>query len=519
MAASAEETAVDFERQRITIAISQEPPQLNTLRATDSVSFFILNHVGEGLLRYDRRQRLVAGVAERWRVDEEGATFHLRKEARWSDGRPVTAHDFVFAWRGVVDPKTASEYAFIMYPLKNAQAINRGEKPVTALGVKAKDDQTLVVEFERPCGYFASLTAFASYFPVREDFFRARGERYAADAGDLLFNGPFKLTLWDHGAALRLEKNEHYWNRERITLNRIDIPYITTDVQTHFNLFRDQKTALAGLNSETLKSAMEQRYRIRKFRDGAVFYLEFNFRPNRATRSRHLRRAIRMIYDPRELVDKVIGIPGTIPAWSLFPAWLQGEKKSFQEEYPPARDGVNIERALLELELAKKELGVERIKPLTLLADTGPTAAKQAEYLQHLFQEKLGLELRIDKQTFKQRLAKMTLGDFDLVAAGWGPDFDDPITFGDLYASWNLNNRGRFSHADYDRWVETARNAVDVKTRMAAFGRLQEILAEELPILPQYERGSVYVQHPKLKGVVRRVFGGDPDYSHARVVK
>jgi len=513
------EGAVDAKKQRIQIALGEEPPQLNSTKSTDQASFFVLGHVKEGLLRYDRRRRLAPGVAERWEMDAEGVTFYLREDARWSDGQPVTARDFEFAWKLAVDPANASQYAFILYPIRNAEKVNNGEMPLDSLGVQVVDDRTLKVAFERPCGYFLSLTAFGTYFPVREDFYKSRGERYAADAGDLLFNGPFKLTNWVHGASLRLEKNEQYWNRDAVALEVIDAPYITPDTRARFNLFKDGNIAMTGLDSETLKDALEQKYKIRKFSDGAVFYLEFNFREGRLTRNLKLRQAIQAIYDPRELVDKVIAVPGNVPGRSLFPQWLQGVEGSFRKEHPAAEAEVDIEKGRRLLEEARAQLGLEAWPPLILLTGQSPTAAKQAEYLQNLFKEALALDLKIDKQTFKQRLAKMTSGEFDIVAAGWGPDFNDPMTFADLFASWNENNRGRYANDEYDRQVRVAQNSADPAERMAAFAEIQRIIFEDVAILPQYERGSVYVQHPKLKGVVRNIIGTDPDYTHARVAE
>jgi oligopeptide transport system substrate-binding protein len=154
-----------------------------------------------------------------------------------------------------------------------------------------------------------------------------------------------------------------------------------------------------------------------------------------------------------------------------------------------------------------------------LLVGDSPTAAKQAEYMQGVLKAKLGLDLKIDVQTFKQRLAKMTAGDFDIVAAGWGPDFDDVMTFGDLFTSWNMNNRGRYSNPEYDKWVRIAMNSADVTVRMDAMGKLQQILFDDAVILPQYEQGVIYLMHPNLRGVVRRVVGADPDFTHAQVLE
>ena len=135
-----------------------------------------------------------------------------------------------------------------------------------------------------------------------------------------------------------------------------------------------------------------------------------------------------------------------------------------------------------------------------------------------MLKKNLGIDIKIDKQIFKQRLAKMTSGEFDMVLAGWGPDYDDPLTFGDLFASWNLNNRGRYNNPEFDRQVRIAQNEIDPKTRMDAFGEIQRIIIEDVVILPGYERGLVYVSDPRLKGMVRRQAGADPDFTNAYIV-
>ncbi len=385
------------------------------------------------------------------------------------------------------------------------------------LGVRAADDRTLEVSFERPTAYFDKLVAFPTYYPVNQAFYERRGERYAADASDLLYNGPFLIEEWVHGANLRMEKNPEYWDAESIWLETIDHAYITTDTNAILNLFKDEKIALAGLNSETMGNALEQKWRIRKFSDGALFFIEFNHREGRPTRSYHLRRAMHLVFDPYEFVNRVIGIPGNLPGLSLFPVWLQGVDRRLRVEEPAPQHEVDLEAARRHLELARAELGVTEIPPLVLLTGDSPTANKQAEYLQTLWRSTLGLEIRIDQQIFKQRLAKMTAGTFDMVAAGWGPDYDDPLTFADLFASWNLNNRGRYSNPELDRWVRIAQNSVDPRTRVDAFGEIQRIVYEDTVIIPEYERSSLYVVHPDLKHFARRAVGPDPDFTRARI--
>ena len=507
--------AVDLATGTVTLTLSQEPPQLDSTRGTDQVSFRILGHVMEGLLRYDQNDRLVGAMAERWRIDDEGATFWLRPDVTWSNGQPVTAHDFVFGWRKVVEPANASQYAFILYGIKNAEAVNNGEMPVEALGARAVDDRTLEVEFERPVPYFDKLTAFATYNPINQAFYESTNGRYGADADELLYNGPFLISSWVHGASLRLEKNPDYWDADRIRLNAIDHAYITTDANAVLNLYKDDKVALAALNSENLDDALQQRWEINRFSSGSVYFLELNHRTERLTSNYHLRKALQAVNDPAELVYKIIKLPGNLPGNSLFPVWLRGVDGYFRQEYPAPEHTPDEALARDYLARALDELGLEELPPLVMLTGDSPSANKQSEYYQNVFKQKLGIDVKIDRQIFKQRLEKMTAGEFDLVAAGWGPDYDDPMTFADLFASWNENNRGRYANPELDAQVDIARSSSDAKTRMDAMAQVQQMLYDDAVILVQYESGSVYVAHPRVNGLVRRVVGTDPDYTNA----
>ncbi len=196
---------------------------------------------------------------------------------------------------------------------------------------------------------------------------------------------------------------------------------------------------------------------------------------------------------------------------------MRGTDNFLRVEHPAPTWEVDIPQARKHLAMAKQELGLDELPPLMMLTGDNPASAKQSEYFQALYKQTLGIDVRIDKQIFKQRLAKMTSGEFDMVMAGWGPDFDDPLTFGDLYSSWNLNNRGRYSNPEVDQWVRVAQQSLDTKTRMDAFGKIQQILFDDVAQLPQYERGIVYVKDPRLKGMVRRAVGPDPDYTNAYI--
>jgi len=509
--------AIDVENNAITISLREEPPQLDSGRATDAASFVVIAHTMEGLITYDDNNQLVPGVAERWEIREDGATFWLRNTARWSDGQPVTAHDFVFSWRRVADPATGSEYAFILYPVKNAEAINNGELPVSYLGVRAVDDLTLEVEFERPTPYFEKLAAFSTYYPVREDFFRSTNGRYGADADMLLYNGPYVISEWVHNASMRWEKNPYYWSDEKGFLDVINVGYITQDVNAKLNLFKDGQIVDTHLVAPMLPSAMEQRWQIQRFMEGTVFFLEFNHRPGRLTDNLNLRKALLLAQDPAELVYKALKEASYLPAPSLFPEFIRGVNGPFRQEYPPPEHRMDLAAARRHLELARQELGIDEFPPLVMLTGDTPVAMVAAEYYQALYKKNLGLDLLIDAQIFKQRLAKMTSGDFDMVLAGWGPDYDDALTFGDLFASWNLNNRGRYNSPRMDELIRTAQSSLDPKTRMDAFGEIQQLIYDDAVIIPMYERGWSFVVDSRLKGFRRRSIGPEVDYKYAYI--
>ncbi len=410
----------------------------------------------------------------------------------------------------------------MIYIIKNGEAINNGRLPVESLGIRAIDDYTLEVELAYPTGYFLNLMTFMIFYPIREDFYLEQNGRYFADSQNMIFTGPFKITSWVHGASLLMERNEAYWRTQEVTLNRINIAYITNDAAARFNLFKDGKIAieegLVGLGAEQLRDALTNRFRIKNHSDGTLFYIEFNHRPNRITSNLNFRKALQFVFDSEELVYKVIGVAGNIPGVAIQPVYMHGVTGLFRNEYPPKRPPLNLTLAQEYLTKAKQELGLESIPPLSLLVDDRDIGRLQAQYLQSLFKRTLGLELKVDIQQFKIRLDKMLYGDFDLVLAGWGPDYEDPMTFTDLFASWNDNNRGRYNSNDYDRLVRTAMQTADSKIRMDAMGRAQQMLIDDAVVLPTYERVANTVQHPKLEGVLFKQTGASMILTYASIL-
>ncbi len=514
---------LDLEARTVTMVLNSDAPELNSTRSLDAISNFVLGHVMEGLLEFNEHNELTGGVAESWELRADGATFRLRSNALWSDGQPVKAQDFVYGWTKGLDPEVASKQAFLLYPIKNGEAVNTGKLPLTALGLRAIDDRTLEVQLERPLPYFLKIVTTTPYLPVRRDFYESRQGKFGANAEDMLYNGPYLLSQWVHGARIRMDKNPGYWNADSIRINAIDIPYLTPDTATILNLFKDGNVAVAGSSNgippEGLKRALIEGWPIDRMNDGSIWYLNFNHRPDRITSNHNFRKALQLVTDNNTLVYRALKVPGYTPLPSLFPGWLQGAHGLFRQEYPPPEIKYDLVAARKYLELARQELGFEKWPPVSLLTQDTELAGKSAEYFQDLYRQTLGLEIRIDRQIFKQRLAKVEAGEFEMAVYGWGPDYDDPMTFGDLFASWNPNNSGKYNNPEYDRWVAVAQNALDTEERMHAFGEIQRIVAEDAVILPNYERGQMYLVDPRLKGVIRRAIGTDPDFKHAYIAK
>ena len=510
-------SAVDEDANSISIIIREEPPQLNSSRATDAISGMVLGHVMEGLVRMGLDDRLEGAVAERWEVTPTQATFWLRENAKWSDGRPVTAADFIFAWQTALKPETGSQYAFLLFAIQNAEAINQGTLPASALGVSAPNPYTLVIDLARPVPFFDKTLVFPTFLPIREDFYNATNGRFGADADQLLYNGPFQISQWVHGSSMTFKRNPHFWNQDEIHLDAIHVPYITSDATASLNFFKDDKIAITGLQAENLIEAMRMGWQIRQHRDGTVFFLEFNHRQGRVTDNVNLRRALQLALDMDEMVYKVTKLPGYEPGVSLFPGWLMGEEKLLRQEYPPEKITPDASLAKQHLQKALQELGLSKPPTLVLLTGDNPISSVQSEWVQQTLKTKLGINAKIDKQIFKQRLAKMTSGEFDIVLAGWGPDYNDPLTFGDLFASWNKNNRGEYHSPELDVLIDIAQSRLEPAVRMQAFGDIQQHLIDQAVLLPMYERGVTYVVDPRVKQLKRRVIGPDPDVSRAYI--
>lgn len=451
-------------------------------------------------------------VAESWTIDDREVIFQLRSDAKWEDGQAVTAHDFVFSWRRLVDPITgAGGSAFFAYVLRNGEAIQRGEKPKESLGVEAIDDRTLKVTLSRPVPYILNVMANTGFWPIRQDFFEAQEGRFGAEPEHMLSNGPFKMESWVHNSSIRLVRSPTYWNRADIRLNALKVGYITSDVRSMLNVYRSGELAALVLSEEILGDAMNAGLPIKKNPSGCLAWLFLNVQEGRVTSSKKVRQALRMAFDRDHYVNKIVGLPGTRKIESVFTRRIRGVSRDFQSEYPAKKIEFNIAGARQLIDEAKAEMGVDQLPPITLLANE--TRQIEAEFIQGQLGNALGVEIRVDKQTFKQALVKMANHDFDIARAGFcGGSITDPVFFAGIFTSDSPFNDSDYNSAEYDRLMEITHFSGDQQARMDAFGRMQALIYQDIPIIPIYEGSTVYVQDPRLKGITRYPL---VDYSRA----
>jgi len=257
--------------------IPQDISSLDSALVTDTVSFDLFNQVYEGLYTLDKNDKAQPGVAKEMPKKSNGGktlTIKLRKDAKWSNGDPVTAQDFVFAWKRVVNPDTASEYAYIMYDLKNAEDINMGKKDVDKLGVKALDDHTLKIELNKPIPYINEMLAFGTYLPQKEKVVKKHGEQYATTADKTVFNGPFKVQDWKVEDKIQLVKNEDYWDKKKVHLDRVNYK-VLKDQQAGASLYDT-----GSVDDTTISADQVDKYQgnpgLKKRLLASTFYMKLN---------------------------------------------------------------------------------------------------------------------------------------------------------------------------------------------------------------------------------------------------
>lgn len=497
-----------------------ELPGLDSGTTTDAESFNVLANIMEGLNVLGENDEVKPGIAEKVDVSDDKLTytFHLR-DAKWTNGDPVTAGDFEYAWKRAADPKTGGEYAFMMNVLKNGEAVTTGKAKVETLGVKATDDKTLTVELAKAIPYFDSLVTFPTFLPLNKKFVEAQGKDYALEADKLIFNGPFELSEWKHNTSYQLVKNDDYYDADAVKLKEINFN-IVLDEQPKVNLYERGEVDRITLSAEFVDKFREDP-NFDSFLEPTVFFLRVNESKNPALKNVNIRQALNKAFD-REAITSVILNNGSAPLTGLAPAdFLTAKGDDFRKA---SGDLVTFdaEAAKASWEQGLKEIGKKEVK-LELLGSDSDVNKKISEYLQGEFQKNLpGLSVSIKTVPFGQKLDLETAKDYDISFGGWGPDYKDPMTFFDMFITPSSFNQMSFSNAEYDKLIAQAGGEylTNPEKREEAFLAAEKILVQDqAAILPIYQRAVAYVQQPKVKGLINHNFGADYTYKYVEIKK
>ncbi|WP_433948213.1 ABC transporter substrate-binding protein [Bacillus tropicus] len=496
----------------------QEIPTMDTSKSTDTLGAQILGNTMEGLYRLDKDNKPIPAAAESSTKSEDGKkyTFKLRKDAKWSNGDPVTAKDFVYGWQRLLDKNTAAEYAFIAFYIKNAEAINKGEKPLTDLGAKAVDDYTLEVELEKPVPYFLNLLAFPSYYPLNEKFVKEKGDKFSLEADTTLYNGPFVMASWKHEQGWQLKKNDKYWDNKTVKLEEINYS-VVKEVATKVNLYDTGSIDFTLLSGEFVDKYKSNKEEYGEYSEASTFFLRLNQKRNgqdTPLKSKKLREAIALSIDKKGLANVILN-NGSKATDQLVPKGLATgpDGKDYQDTF---KNGLKYDpkKGAAAWEAAKKELGKDQVTIELLSYDDG-TAKKIADYFKDQIEKNLkGVTVNTKIQPFKQKLKLESAQDYEISFAGWSPDYSDPMTFIDMFESKSPYNQMSYSNPKYDEMVKKAGNELmsDAKKRWETLGKAEKLLLEEdAGMVPLYQTGRAYVMKPNIKGIVKHNIS--PEYS------
>jgi len=501
----------------ITVNITSEPADMCTITTTDTISFSVMRHIIENLVTLDDNDKVQPGVAKEWTVSDDGLvyTFKLRDDMKWSNGEAVTAKDFVFAWTSLLTPEFAADYAMFGYVFKNGRAYNNGEVGADQLGFKALDDYTLECTLENPTPYFIDTLAFGVMAPVNEKAYNEFGTAYATDADKIVTNGAFTMSSWEHESKIVLTKNPDYYNAKNIALETINMVMIN-DTNAALNAFKAGEVDVIGVNGDQAKLMKGESFPVYTYDDGSTFYLEFNL-TDPTLANQNLRSAITYGIDSQAFVDSIVK-NSSKPAIGFVPPAINGLEKKFAEEVGATLPVFDKAKATEFLDKAKQELGTDTIK-ITMICDDGDTAVKNAAFVQEQLKSNLGLEIEVEAMPFKSRLERMSNKDFSLVFAGWGPDYNDPMTFLDLFETGNGNNHTSYSNPAYDELLNKVRTTLDAKERFGYLMDLEKIVTTDLPIAPIYWRSRDYIVSGKIESGVLRTAFQDMNYKNVKLAK
>lgn len=483
-----------------------EPETLDPAQITGQAEGRLANALFEGLMRYNAQGLPEPGVAESYVLSEDGKTytFHLRDSARWSNGDPVTAHDFVKAWRRTLEPETASQYAYQLHYIRNARPFNEGQlDDFSAVGIQALDDRTLKVELESPTPFFLSLCAFTTLLPVHTPTV----EQHPGDwikPEYLVGNGAFTLESWRLNDKIRLQKNNYYWDAANVALETIDVlPITNANVALNFYLSDEADLIMdKSLIPVTLVDELLGRpdFHVAPFLGN--YFLRFNVTEPPFDDVR-VRQAIGMAIDRELITQRVTGL-GEQPADSLTPPGAGGYE-------PPPGPRYDPDQARQLLAEAGYPNG-DGFPLVSYLFSEGDIDENIVVEIKQMLKAELNIEITLHKQEWKVYLGSLSKIDYDIGRSSWVGDYNDPNTFLDMFVTGGGNNRTGWSNEEYDALIAEAARTLDDTKRHELFRRAETILvSEEAPIAPLYYYVGVQIYDPQeLGGIEPNVLDEHP---------
>ena len=497
-AAEEGETATGGSGGTLNMRNTMEPTSLNTLLATYAYDFTPINAMIECLYRDDENDVPQPAGAETVDISDDKLvyTFHLREDATWSNGDPVVATDYEFAWQQALNPEVASDYAYMLYFIHNAEPYFNGKVEWSEVGVKVIDDYTLEVTLDNPLPYATDLFAFPTLAPINQKFYEEVGaDKYATDAEYFCCNGMYELTEWSHNSEIVFEKREEYWNADAVGPDTI-VYKIITDSQAGLNSYLSREIDYTDLDSgEVVQQAEAAGFEVGVKPARSSYYLIVNTEDEFMS-NQNLRLALAYSIDKQALIDTVYQNDNQ-PMTSFTPPAIMGaagaDGPTFQEAlleergemYPASGD---LEKAQEYLQAALEELGCT-VDELNLSIDCADDSLRRncATFLQEQWRQNLGIEnIAVNSMQTKQVSANRQSGDYCMSLGGWSPDYNDAINFLDLWVTDGGNNDSFWGNEEYDNLIAQATAEADVEVRQQYLFDAEEILAAEMPIIPLY---------------------------------
>src|SRR5215211_6869547 len=500
----------------VAINLEQTVKDLDSAQTTDSVSTEILQNVMSGLYRLDPNSRPFPDMAEGVDISEDGInyTFTLRDGIKWSNGDPVTSQDFKYAWLKALDPKTASLYAYIISTfVKGADEYNTGKGSPDDVAIETPDDKTLEVTLLSPAPYWLGLTSFFTYLPQQQEFVEQQGDKYANGTENLLYNGPFKMTQFNPTSGVTVVKNEDYWNADNVDISKVEAK-IVKETDTAVNLFESGQLDETVIDSEfvTEYKGKPELVSITQF---ATAWLTFNRNKAPLFKNENVRRAIQMALDREALNYKILN-NGSEPATGLVPDGIAGpDDKTFREAEGPTVPAYDPQKAK---ELFKKGTDEVGKNPEIELLTYDDSLTRDFVTVMQSELEEIGMKIDLKPVPFSQRLKLEEDDDYQMSAQAWIADYDDPMTFLDLFessSSYNTSIAGHYKNERYDQLISGAKEEADEAKRMDMLLEAEKILVEEdAAIAPWRFYGSAYLVDPEtISRFVDQPYGGGKDYS------